>query len=74
MKCQCLFSGEIISKYCLLTVLPSMLSIIIIIIIFFIFFIFFVYQGPVVQSVVSLTGHFVNYFTRFNIQYSDIFC
>ena len=52
------------------------------------------YQGPVVQSVVSLTsllrvilltiladsiyklvkGHFVNYFSRFNIQYSDIFC
>ena len=35
-------------------------------------------QGPVVQSIVSLTsslkGHFVNYFSGFNIQYSDIFC
>ena len=35
-------------------------------------------QGPVVQSVVSLTklvkGHFVNCFNGFNIQYSDIFC
>ena len=34
--------------------------------------------GPVVQSVVSLSssfkGHFVNCFSGFNIQYSDIFC
>ena len=34
--------------------------------------------GPVVQSVVKLNeldkGHFVNCFSGFNIQYSDIFC
>ena len=38
----------------------------------------FILLGPVVQSVVSLTSslrvHFVNCFSRFNIQYSDIFC
>ena len=37
----------------------------------------FIQQGPVVQSVVSLMssykGHFVNCFSGFNIQYSDIF-
>ena len=35
-------------------------------------------QGPVVQSVISLTelvkGHFVNCFSEFNTQYSDLFC
>ena len=32
--------------------------------------------GPVVQSVVNelVKGHFVSYFSGFNIQYSDIFC
>ena len=34
------------------------------------------FQGPVVQSVVKelVKGHFVNCFSGFNIQYSDIFC
>ena len=52
---------------------------------YFCFFFFFLYtlqqikiQGPVVQSIVSLTSSwrviFVNCFSRFNIQYSDIFC
>ena len=33
-------------------------------------------QGPVVQSVVNelVKGHFVNCFSGFNIQCSDIFC
>ena len=31
-------------------------------------------HGPVVQSIVSLTSHFVNCFSGFNTQYSDIFC
>ena len=32
--------------------------------------------GSVVQSVVNkpIKGHFVNCFSRFNTQYSDIFC
>ena len=35
-----------------------------------------IFQGPVVQSIVNelVKGHFVNCFSRFNIQYSDIFC